>query len=176
MVHTQHENILKELRSLHDKVDHQSEKISGLLGTRLVCRSGCCECCQDELTVFEIEALRIMHEYPRVLATQQPAPEGRCAFQGDDGRCRIYSARPYVCRTQGLPLRWLEFGEQGCLELRDICPLNDNGPLIENIDSECCFTIGPTEERLRELQSQLADGALKRVKLRDLFNRRLSFV
>lgn len=26
-------------------------------------------------------------------------PEGRCVFLAEDGRCKIYAARPYECRT-----------------------------------------------------------------------------
>jgi hypothetical protein len=28
-----------------------------------------------------------------------------CAALGPDGRCRIYEARPFVCRTHGAPIR-----------------------------------------------------------------------
>ena len=34
-------------------------------------------------------------------------PEGACAFLDGEGGCRVYPDRPYVCRTQGLPLRWI---------------------------------------------------------------------
>ena len=31
-----------------------------------------------------------------------------------------------VCRTQGLPLRFIEETDDGLAEFRDICPLNDD--------------------------------------------------
>lgn len=30
----------------------------------------------------------------------------RCVMLGDDGRCAVYTARPLVCRSQGLPLAY----------------------------------------------------------------------
>ena len=44
---------------------------------------------------------------PEVLRSE-PHPPGACAMLDADGACRVYAARPYVCRTQGLPLRWAE--------------------------------------------------------------------
>ena len=94
------------------------------LGPVLVCGPGCSSCCQDDLTVLEIEAALIAARAPRLLREEEPGPAGRAALSWDgQGRCRIYPWRPYVCRTQGLPLRWLT-GDEGEAEGRDICPLN----------------------------------------------------
>lgn len=106
-----------------------------------------------------MEAERIRRDFPAVLQ-EAPATEG-CAFLGPDGGCRVYAARPYVCRTQGLPLRWAEAG----VEHRDICPLNDEGPPIEGLPIEACWTIGPVEARL----AAVSQG--DRVALRSLFSR-----
>jgi hypothetical protein len=81
-----------------------------------------------------------------------------------------------VCRTQGLPLRWLEERGEELVELRDLCALNlgdDRGatPLTE-LAAEHCFTLGPVEQRLRE-QAALA-GAAERIPLRSLFRRALA--
>ena len=83
---------------------------------------------------------------------------GNDIFLGSEGECRIYAIRPYVCRTQGLPLRWIEDD----IDYRDICELNDVP--VETLEPEACWTIGEFEERLARMQG---DG--KRVALRDLF-------
>jgi len=81
-----------------------------------------------------------------------------CAFLDDAGACRIYSHRPYVCRSQGVPLRWTDEDEAGDLvELRDICPLNEAGTPIEALPAESCWSIGWAETALAQLQSSL-DG------------------
>ena len=97
-----------------------------------------------------------------------PRPEGACAFLDEEGACRVYVDRPYVCRTQRLPLRWIEDRDGDPAELRDICPLNEAGEPIEGLHADDCWTIGPVEERLGRLQ--LAAGAeAHRTSLRDLF-------
>ena len=87
-----------------------------------------------------------------MLATGAPHAEGACAFLDVDGGCRIYADRPYVCRTQGLPLRWLEDQEEHAVELRDICPLNEVGEPIERLPAQDCWTLGLFEERLARLE------------------------
>lgn len=131
-------------------------------------------CCVDELTVFEVEAQNIRQSHLNLLQTAVPHALGACAFLDPDGACRIYEDRPYVCRTQGLPLRWLEEEASGdFVELRDICPLNDEGDVepIEELPEDECWSIGPTEERLAKLQLQFGQGKLSRIPLRSLFQR-----
>lgn len=161
---------LTALRTLYDEVDNRANQIADGHGTRLQCRRGCSQCCVDELTVFEIEAENIRLNHSALLVEQKPHQQGACAFLDADGACRIYVNRPYVCRTQGLPLRWIDEGHDGELvELRDICPLNDEGiPIVELAHGEC-WTIGPVEERLASLQQQFASGQMTRVPLRSLF-------
>ncbi|MCC6158600.1 MAG: YkgJ family cysteine cluster protein, partial [Deltaproteobacteria bacterium] len=135
---------------------------------RLRCGLGCASCCEDDLTVFAVEAERIRRQFPDVLR-ESPHAEGACAFLDERGACRVYAARPFVCRTQGLPFRWIgETGEGELVEYRDICPLNETDDPVEEIESADCFTLGDTEDRLRALQ-MAASNDLRRVRLRDLF-------
>ena len=88
------------------------------------------------------------------------------------GACRIYPDRPYICRTQGLPLRWLEETASGELaEHRDVCPLNLTDLSLLELPDEAFWRLGPVEQRLAELQHR-AFGALRRVALRELFSAR----
>lgn len=152
------------LDELHAEVDARAAALATHHAARLVCRRGCSACCVDDITVFELEAEKIRRGAADFLATATPHPPGRCAFLGEEGECRIYELRPYVCRTQGLPLRWID--EDAAAEYRDICTLNDGGAPLETLEPEECWTIGETEERLARLQG---DG--RRVGLRELFGR-----
>lgn len=160
------------IERLHRAVDVMVAPLVALHADRLQCRRGCHACCVDELTVFALEAAEIAAHHAELLESGEPGPAGACAFLDTEGACRIYEHRPYVCRTQGLPLRWLE--EQGgeVVELRDICELNfvDAGeaPLGE-LPAEHCFTLGPVERRLREQAEQV--NAAERIALRSLFSR-----
>ena len=163
---------LNILNAMYREVDTRANALAQVHGARLVCRRGCCLCCVDGLTVFEVEADNIRRKHPELLATGTPHAVGACAFLDDQGACRIYADRPYVCRTQGLPLRWLDEDDSGeFIELRDICPLNDEGDVepIEELPEDECWSIGPFEERLAKLQLEHGDGQLTRVPLRSLF-------
>lgn len=151
--------------ALHVQVDLQARRLHVLHVERTQCRKGCHGCCADDLTVFDVEAGPIRAQHAELLAHGVPAPAGGCAFLDAAGACRIYDERPYVCRTQGLPLRWLADDE---VELRDICPLNDVGVPIEELAADSCWTLGPTEESLAHLQLA-ADPAAPRTSLRSLF-------
>lgn len=151
--------------ALHAEVDVQARRLHVLHAERTQCRQGCHGCCEDDLTVFTVEAGRIRSAHAALLAHGTPGPVGGCAFLDSAGACRIYAERPYVCRTQGLPLRWLEDDH---VERRDICPLNEAGPPIEELEPDACWTLGPTEEKLARMQLA-AEPCAPRTSLRSLF-------
>lgn len=147
---------------LHKLVDALTLPLSKRLP--LACKRGCSGCCQDDLTVFAVEAQIIRQHAPEVLA-QPPGPVGACAFLNPAGECRIYAHRPYVCRTQGLPLRWLEQDSAGKVEARDICEKTELD--LENRPVEDFWTLGPVEDRLAAAAERFDGG--QRVFLRALF-------
>ena len=149
-------------------MDRDADRLARHHAQRLHCRKGCSGCCVDGITVFEVEADRIRRNHADLLAAGEPHRAGACAFLDDESACRIYEDRPYVCRTQGLPLRWFDEVDGERVEYRDICPLNEEGPPLEELPAAECWTIGPAESRLAELQSR-ADRTGSRVELRDLF-------
>ena len=62
-----------------------------------------------------------------------------CVALGDDGRCAIYEARPVVCRSHGLPLRFVEPAADGrrALPVLDVCPRNFGGRDLGAVDADC---------------------------------------
>lgn len=164
------EKTIKKLRSLYGQIDRRAGHLAKTHAERLNCKRGCAACCRDEITVFEIEAENIRANHPELLKDEKPHAPGMCAFLDEENACRIYEHRPYVCRTQGLPLRWIEEDFAETIEYRDICPLNEEGEPVENLNENECWTIGEFEARLAELQSEFDDGEMKRTHLRDLFS------
>ena len=159
------------IRLLHDEVDREAAALVRRHRERLQCGQGCHDCCVDGITVFEVEAEQIRLAHPELLEQGEAHPEGACAFLDGQGSCRIYPDRPYVCRTQGLPLRWIEVDEAGDpLEYRDICPLNDRGEPLERLARDECWELGPIEGRLAGLQ-EAREPRGARVALRGLFDR-----
>jgi Fe-S-cluster containining protein len=162
---------LQKLHDLRQEIDEPASQLAALHRQRLQCRRGCSDCCLDGLTVFEIEAEAIRENHSRLLAEGTPHPTGGCAFLDAEGGCRIYADRPYVCRTQGLPLRWFSESQETeeLLEQRDICHLNvEGGPPLDHLDDQELWLIGPFELRLSQLQQRYRSNQ-KRVALRDLF-------
>lgn len=159
----------EELAAFYEAVDRGASRLSMHHAERLRCARGCASCCVDGITVFEIEAANIRSRNPELIASGEPGPKGACAFLDSEGACRIYSDRPYVCRTQGLPLRWLEETVSGTVEYRDICPLNEEGDPVEDLEPDECWTIGEYEGRLVSLQAKFFDDRMDRTPLRELF-------
>lgn len=164
-----------ELINFYKEVDKLTYKLSERHKSRINCKAGCFSCCVDNITVFAVEAEFIKQNNVNLLKSEPPHSEGLCAFLNDKGECRIYEHRPYVCRTQGLPLRWLEeINEEELIDMRDICPLNEEGEPIVNLRTEDCWTIGPFEEKLAEIQRNYekqttAKNKMTRIELRKLF-------
>ncbi len=154
----------QDIAGLHADIDDEAARLAALHQGRLHCRPGCTTCCVDDLTIGAAEADCIRAAYPELLASGRPHPFGACACLNEAGACRVYAQRPYVCRTQGLPLRWLEGADGDVVEHRDICPLNDTGAPITSLADTHCWTIGPVEQRLAAMNS-----GRSRVKIRDLF-------
>jgi len=82
------------LLRLHDEIDRRAAEVAEKNRDRLNCRRGCCDCCVDDLTVFEIEAARIIRAHGELLQVGSPHPPGACAFLDAEGACRIYADRP----------------------------------------------------------------------------------
>jgi hypothetical protein len=163
-------DIMNALEGIYLEIDQGAHELFTFHAERLHCRQGCTGCCMDGITVFEVEAHNISEQCHDLLDHGVPYPEGACPFLDTDGGCRIYMHRPYVCRTQGLPLRWLdETKTEDIVEMRDICPVNDTGPAIVTLPTEQCWTIGPFELRLAALQALVSSDEMRRVLLRSLF-------
>lgn len=166
------EGAIEALKRFYRDLDRAVDGLLALHGPRIRCGKGCSGCCLDGLTVFQVEAEHIVLHNADLLNQGHPQPEGACAFLDHEGNCRIYAHRPYVCRTQGLPLRWTDALPDGVqVEMRDICPINEPGPPVETLPAEACWLIGPFESRLREMQDAFGTVRGLRVSLRGLFRK-----
>lgn len=160
-----------ELLELHARVDEEVRRLAERHRGRLTCARGCKGCCVDEMTVFEVEAERIRREHHAVLG-RTPHPPGACAFLDEEGACRVYSARPFVCRTQGLPLVWFDEDEQGEIEEhREICERSVEGEALDSLELDELWILGPFEQELSRIQDRRSGGGQERVELRALFRR-----
>jgi Fe-S-cluster containining protein len=163
------EKHLQDLQLFYETLSATTGPLEQKHAACLQCKKGCFSCCEDDLEIFGIEAENIRKNFTDFLATAHAHPEGKCAFLDAEGACRIYAARPYVCRTQGLPLM-IHLEEDGReLELIDICELNEPTLSLDELADEDFFFTNPWEEKLAILQMQADKGKMDRMKLRDLF-------
>src|SRR2546426_7210761 len=110
--------VSEQYQQLIREADQMTARLSARYGAHLVCRAGCSGCCHHHLSVFEVEAVvvreavaalpaeireRIRHQAREVREREARGEPVACPLLLDD-RCAIYSSRPLICRTQGLPL------------------------------------------------------------------------
>jgi len=118
---------VSRLGELHAKVDAFFARVEARHGDDMQCRTGCADCCRVRLTVTSVEAAAIRAEVAAwpparrrtLAASADPSPD-RCAALDDRDRCRIYAARPIVCRSHGAPIRM----RRGSLPVVEVCPRN----------------------------------------------------
>ena len=116
---------MNRLGELTRKVDAFFDRVTARHGTDMQCATGCSDCCHVRLTVTGVEAGAI-----RALVSGWPddrrrdlaatGPTDRCAALDPAGRCKIYDARPLVCRSHGVPIRL----RQGGLPVVQACHRN----------------------------------------------------
>lgn len=160
-------SLLANYRALVARVDELCREIGEGWGTHIVCHQGCDSCCRH-LQLFPVEAAALaaaLHTLPpaEVLELQtraRQAPlDAPCPLL-DTGSCRLYAARPLICRTHGLPL--LMTGAQGAHV--DYCPKNFAGvaslPAAAVIDLERLNTalVAINQLYLRESQGDAASS------------------
>jgi Fe-S-cluster containining protein len=109
--------ILTRYHALTAFCDAFFERVRTHCAGGMKCGPGCSACCALE-TVSPIEAA-VIAEYLRDHPLEANLPDDGCAF-ATSGLCAIYPARPIICRTQGLPLRYDGADAIACCDLNFI--------------------------------------------------------
>jgi Fe-S-cluster containining protein len=108
-------------RALIEDVDRSTARLAGRLHEHLRCMPGCSSCCR-RFSVAPIEAALIGEQLgQRSVTALADDSTDRCGLLIDD-LCSVYTLRPLICRTQGLPIAYIdEVNER--IEV-SVCPLN----------------------------------------------------
>ena len=132
-------------RELTGRVDAFVARVAARHPADLRCAAGCDGCCRTRLTIAAVEAdaiegwaATLPADARAVIAAAaafevDPA-DVRCAALDDTGRCRIYEARPLVCRSHGIPIRLR--GPRG-LPVITACELNFTAAGPGAADPDC---------------------------------------
>ncbi len=134
--------MLARYQELTAKIDAFFSRVASRHAADLRCASGCDRCCHQRLTVTSVEAAAIRAhaatltsgERAAIAAAATAADAGRCAALDDAGRCRIYAARPIVCRSHGLPIR---MRDARSLPVVTACELNFTAHGPDAADPDC---------------------------------------
>jgi Fe-S-cluster containining protein len=136
----------ERLLELYAKLDAFFARAHARHGDAITCHTGCADCCHRRFSVTAVEAELLAEalneldaERRRELARRaREGDPGVCPALDDDDRCALYAARPSICRSHGLPIRFgatpaREGGRS--LPLVDACPRNFAGQDLAAIDA-----------------------------------------
>jgi hypothetical protein len=91
------------------KIDAFFTRVEARHGSDMQCQTGCSDCCHTTLSVTRVEAEAIRDLVESWSSTEILRDVGpHCAALDPTGRCKIYAARPFVCRSHGAPIRMRE--------------------------------------------------------------------
>lgn len=116
---------VSRFEELTRKVDNFFARVNVRHGTDMQCAAGCSDCCHVRLTITAVEAAAIRTHVTTWSNEQRhhladTGPTDRCAALDPAGRCKIYPARPLVCRSHGVPIRM----RRGALPVVEACHRN----------------------------------------------------
>jgi Fe-S-cluster containining protein len=179
----------EDYRRLITDIDRFGETLGLRFPSEITCHLGCTGCCQQHLSVFDIEAanlrdfIRSLDDKRKArlraqalatlareatLTEQDPAPARQ--FPPDpatavpcpaliDGACAVYDARPVICRTHGFPLFYSD--EETDEAFLDVCPLNfsESEDDLESLTSRDVFDMYLVNLRLADANLALLAAA-----------------
>jgi Fe-S-cluster containining protein len=166
--------ILSRYQELCDFCDTFWRNVFDLMPEQCACASasGCSTCCELQ-SVTMLEAF-VIADYCRQNSVSVPGSQkaGPCPFLSK-GRCRIYPARPLICRTHGLLLKGDEFAGK----IVASCPFNFTKIDYEKLPESLALDADKVTEGLARLNAALcitlfsdAKEATTRIALADLAN------
>lgn len=141
---------------LRNELDAEISKLEIMHTSKMQCRKGCDSCCesirifpieyhfiQNQINKADLPALKLKHRFSK-----------SCRFLVN-GSCQIYKFRPFICRTQGLPL--LYENQQGNGYELSVCKLNFKDVRVEVFNAENALFMPPFNSRLFLLNKEYVE-------------------
>jgi Fe-S-cluster containining protein len=169
-----------QIKDLYQKVAEFSEGLGEDAQALSHCQKGCSRCCYVDLSVFQVEADNIQTWFQNLSSAEQvvlkekwqrplqttenfhQVPTQSCVFLHEEA-CTIYEARPLICRSQGLAMKFKAEDE----EYLDICPLNED--MLDKLTEKEVLNLDLLNTILSQLEKAAAkNSARPRISLSDL--------
>lgn len=150
---------ITRLIELAAEVSAEFSAIQDRQGLQMQCRAGCSACCRARLSITRVEeamlrrGLETFDSSRRAEFTARTRESNRemCPALDEDGRCAIYTFRPLICRSFGIPLRHRRAVELVNPPLIDTCDLNFIETSLATLPAEDVFDQTALLERLEEI-------------------------
>ncbi|RJQ79374.1 MAG: YkgJ family cysteine cluster protein [Desulfobacteraceae bacterium] len=166
-------NIFDQYLTFLSRIDAETSRVSQRLSNELRCGPGCNDCCMS-FSVLPLEAAFLAHNLTLNSQTRRQARSAaeisnRCPFLAG-GLCLVYAHRPIICRTQGLPIAYVD--EEREAVIVSACELNFPADRSSFAEEELLF-LDPFNQELAELNSAFAaqrgdKDAIRRIPLRHI--------
>lgn len=164
------------INDLYSKVAEFEKTISKEAQDKSHCKNGCSRCCYTDISVFQIEADNIKSWFENLADERKNEIRAKwslplnqtenfhgetvssCPFLSNES-CTIYEARPLICRTQGLALKFKDQSN----EFIDICPLNEE--MLDILSTKEVLNLDLLNLILSQLEN-LQSGGITRSRLK----------
>jgi len=138
-------------------VDTHIQQVEKDYPDEIVCKKGCDSCCRF-LNLFPVEAFALSAAFVQMDTSIRE--HVRAALKKNtmacplliNHQCRLYEARPIICRTHGFPLY---FEKNGAL-LVDFCPKNFKG--VTSFGKEALFDLEQLNTLLAAINKQFLES------------------
>ncbi len=123
---------ISQYLKLRENIDNDIQRLLQIHSDHIACREKCSRCCVN-LSVFPVEFYAIQAELGDSLSEFSFNESASCGFLRND-LCVLYSSRPLICRTHGLPIVFLSDELDPPQYAVDFCPDNFAGPAGELVE------------------------------------------
>ncbi len=141
---------------LRTEIDNRATKLESEHSEQIKCKKGCDMCCMD-YSILPIEFYSIINdlkEAKTVPETSAESKEGECIFL-KNRVCTIYTQRPIICRTHGLPLLFMNDDNEWELSA---CELNFKDFNFEEFTLDNTFPQDKYNSKLFMLNKEFISG------------------
>jgi len=138
------------------EIDLLCESLEKEHNQHMNCKKGCDLCCMA-ISVFPVEfyAIKAELDLQSLSGLSVPDDEIQCRFLADHS-CAIYTLRPVICRTHGLPLVYMN--QEGTDYDLSLCELNFIDYDFEEFDEENTYPMDRINSKLYQINKKFVAG------------------